>query len=89
MLYKVKNGVETAIRTDRTSKSFGYSDTHSYFDLYYDINVNDPDEAYDYYLIVVEDYAGNITTKKLTSQMGVLKRYHTSIDRHSYDKDWR
>lgn len=89
MLYKVKNGVKTAIRTDRTSKSFGYSDTHSYFNLYYDINANDSDEAYDYYLIVVEDYAGNITTKKLTSQMGVLKRYHTSIDRNSYNKDWR
>lgn len=88
MLYKVKNGVRTSIRTDRTQKSFSYSDTHSYFDLYYDINVNEPDEAYDYYLIVVEDYAGNITTKKLTSQMGVLKRYHTSIDRNSYSKNW-
>ena len=68
--------------------SFGFPDTHSYFDMYYDINVEEPDEAWDEYLIVVEDYAGNISTKKLTSQMGLLKRYHTSIDRSSYSKDW-
>lgn len=88
ILYKIRDGVRRSIRTGRTMASFGFPNTHSYFDMYYDINVEEPDEAWDEYLIVVEDYAGNISTKKLTSQMGLLKRYHTSIDRSSYSKDW-
>ena len=39
-----------------TYKQFGYSDTHSSFDVYYDVSRINP---CDYYTIVVEDFAEN------------------------------
>lgn len=82
-LYKVKNGVRTAISTSQTVASFGGPDTHTKFDIYYDINL--AEDIVDHYLIVVQDYAGNVTTKKLTSQRSLLTWFHTSIDRSTYE----
>lgn len=82
LLYKVKNGVKTAIRLPQTQATFGASDTHSEFDVYYD--VNETDEYMDYYLVIVKDYAGNINTKKLTTQRSLLTWFHTSIEKSSY-----
>ena len=39
-----------------------------------------------YYEIIVTDFAGNITRKKLTSQYSLLTWFHTSIDRSSYNR---
>lgn len=39
----------------------------------------------DYYEIIVTDFAGNRTKKKLTSQYSLLTWFHTSIDRSSYN----
>ena len=83
ILYKVCRGNKTAITTDRTRATFGSSNTHSYFDMYYDINPTD--DIADYYLVVVQDYAGNTVTKKLTSQRSLLSWFHTSIDRSTYE----
>jgi hypothetical protein len=83
ILYKVYRGNKTAITTDRTRAIFGSSNTHSYFDMYYDINPTD--DIVDYYLVVVQDYAGNTVTKKLTSQRSLLSWFHTSIDRSTYE----
>lgn len=82
LLYKVKNGVKTAIRLPQTQATFGASDTHSEFDVYYD--VNETDEYMDYYLVIIKDYAGNINTKKLTTQRSLLTWFHTSIEKSSY-----
>lgn len=83
ILYKVYRGNKTAITTDRTRATFGSSNTHSYFDMYYDINPTD--DIADYYLVIVQDYAGNTVTKKLTSQRSLLSWFHTSIDRSTYE----
>ncbi len=83
IVYKVKDGNKEAIYSATTQKTWGYSDTHSSFDVYYDINLTD--DQVDYYLVVAKDIAGNITTKKLTSQRTLLKMFHTSIDRSSYE----
>ena len=77
------NNVKTAIYSANTNKSWSSSDTHSSFDVYYDINLTD--DIVDYYLVVVRDFAGNTTTKKLTSQRSLLMLFHTSIDRSSYE----
>lgn len=83
ILYKVYRGNKTAITTDRTRATYGSSNTHSYFDMYYDINPTD--DIVDYYLVIVQDYAGNTVTKKLTSQRSLLSWFHTSIDRSTYE----
>lgn len=76
-------GNKIAVTTDRTRTTFGSSNTHSYFDMYYDINPTD--DIVDYYLVVVQDYAGNTVTKKLISQRSLLSWFHTSIDRSTYE----
>ncbi|MGI6502136.1 MAG: InlB B-repeat-containing protein [Anaerostipes sp.] len=83
ILYKVYCGNKTAITMDRTRATFGSSNTHSYFDMYYDINPTD--DIVDYYFVIVQDYAGNTVTKKLTSQRSLLSWFHTSIDRSTYE----
>lgn len=82
-LYKVTRGVRTAITSNQTALGFAGSDTHSNFDVYYDINL--AEDIVEHYLIVVQDYAGNTTTKKLTSQRSLLTWFHTSIDRGTYE----
>lgn len=83
ILYKVKGGVKTAITTGETRATFGTSNTHATFDMYYDINITN--DNVDYYLVIVQDYAGNTATKKLTSQRTLLTWFHTSIDRSTYE----
>ena len=82
-LYKVTRGIRTAISSNETAVGFAGPDTHSNFDLYYDINL--AEDIVDHYLIIVQDYAGNTTTKKLTSQRSLLTWFHTSIDRGTYE----
>lgn len=82
-LCKVTRGIRTAISSNETAVGFAGPDTHSNFDLYYDINL--AEDIVDHYLIIVQDYAGNTTTKKLTSQRSLLTWFHTSIDRGTYE----
>ena len=82
ILYKVRNGQKTAIYSSQTYRQFGSPDTHSAFEMFYDVNPTD--EIMDYYLVVVEDFAGNRTEKKLITQRTLLTLFHTSIDRSSY-----
>ena len=83
LLYRVKDGVKTMVSSDETKAVFGSSDTNSNFTMYYDIG--ETEEYEEYYQIVVGDYAGNITIKRLTSQRSLLTWFHTSIDRSSYE----
>lgn len=83
IVYKVKDGNREAIYSATTQCTWAAPDTHSYFNVYYDINETDDDV--DYYLVVARDFAGNMITKKLTSQRTLLKMFHTSIDRTSYE----
>ena len=82
ILYKVTGTDEEVIYSDMTYHRFDYPDTHSYFDVYYDINLTD--DMVDYYILITEDFAGNRTKKKLTSQRTLLTLFHTSIDRGAY-----
>lgn len=82
ILYRVTNGNKVAINTSSTKKLFGSSDTHSAFDMYYEIAANE--KVASYYEIIVTDFAGNTVKKKLTSQYSLLSWFHTSIDRSSY-----
>ena len=82
ILYKVTGTDEEVIYSDSTYHRFDYPDTHSYFDVYYDINLTD--DMVDYYILITEDFAGNRTKKKLTSQRTLLTLFHTSIDRGAY-----
>lgn len=82
ILYRVTNGNKVAINTSSTKKLFGSSDTHSAFDMYYEIAANE--KVTSYYEIIVTDFAGNTVKKKLTSQYSLLSWFHTSIDRSSY-----
>ena len=51
--------------------------------MYYEITADE--KRVDYYEIIVTDFAGNRTKKKLTSQYSLLTWFHTSIDRSSYN----
>ena len=83
VFYKVDGDTKEAFYSDHTYVFFDSPDTHSSFDLYYD--ANEEEEYMDSYLIVVSDYAGNVTKKKLTCQRSLLTWFHTSIDRSSYE----
>ena len=78
IMYGVKNGKKTAISEDTTLKVFLESDETATFHLYYDCN--DTDDKYEYYLVVVRDFAGNLTQKKLVSQKALLSWFRTSIE---------
>ena len=83
ILYRVVGANRTVIYSDQTKSVFDASNTHSFFDMYYEITVSEKDVSY--YEIIVVDFAGNRTTKKLTSQYSLLSWFHTSIDRSSYE----
>ncbi|MDO5292758.1 MAG: InlB B-repeat-containing protein [bacterium] len=82
ILYRVSGGNRTVIYSDSTKIVFNISNTHSYFDMQYEINADEKGASY--YEIIVVDFAGNRTTKKLTSQYSLLSWFHTSINRSSY-----
>lgn len=82
ILYRVTGGNREVIYGDRTKSIWNVSDTHSWFDMYYEITADE--KMVDYYEIIVTDFAGNRTKKKLTSQYSLLTWFHTSIDRSSY-----
>ena len=82
IVYKVTGTKEEVIYLDTTYHQFVFPDTHSFFDVYYDINQTE--DAVDYYLIITRDFAGNQTKKKLTSQRTLLTMFRTSIDRGEY-----
>lgn len=84
ILYRVTGGNKEVIYGDRTKSIWNVSDTHSWFDMYYDITADE--KMVDYYEIIVTDFAGNRTKKKLTSQYSLLTWFHTSIDRNSYSR---
>lgn len=83
IIYRVTGSSREVIRGDRTQKNFGASDTHSYFDMHYEIAADEKTASY--YEIIVTDFAGNRVKKKLTSQYSLLSWFHTSIDRSTYD----
>lgn len=82
ILYRVAGANRTVIYSDSTKATFNASNTHSYFDMHYEITADEKEASY--YEIIVVDFAGNRTTKKLTSQYSLLSWFHTSIDRSSY-----
>ena len=82
ILYRVKGTNREVIYSDRTKANWTVSDTHSNFDVYYEITADE--KMVSYYELIVTDFAGNRTTKRLTSQYSLLSWFHTSIDRSSY-----
>ena len=71
------------IYSDRTKAVFGSPDTHSYFDMYYEITSEEKTSSN--YEVIAIDFAGNKSTKRLTSQYSLHSWFHTSIDRSSYE----
>lgn len=78
IMYGVKKDTKTAINGDTTLKVFTVPDEAATFHLYYDCNGTD--DKYEYYLVVVRDFAGNVTQKKLVSQKALLSWFRTSIE---------
>ena len=72
------------IYSGNTKATFYVSDTHSFYNMLYEIQATEKTASY--YEIIVTDFAGNVTRKKLTSQYSLLTWFHTSIDRSSYNK---
>lgn len=83
ILYRVADANREVIYGNQTKAVWNASDTHSFFDMYYEITADE--KRVDYYEIIVTDFAGNRTKKKLTSQYSLLTWFHTSIDRSSYN----
>lgn len=83
ILYRVTGASRTVIYSDSTKVIFNTSNTHSCFDMYYEISADEKQASY--YEIIVMDFAGNRTTKRLTSQYSLLSWFHSSIDRSSYE----
>jgi len=84
ILYRVTGSRREAIYSSQTRATFEYSNAHSAFNMYYEIQRSERTASY--YEIIVTDFAGNVTRKKLTSQYSLLTWFHTSIDRSSYNK---
>lgn len=82
ILYRVTGTNREVIYSEHTKATFAASNTHSYFDMYYEITASEKTASY--YEIIVMDFAGNKTTKRLTSQYSLLSWFHTSIDRSTY-----
>ena len=83
ILYRVTGANRVVIYSDSTKVVFNRSNTHNYFDMHYEITADEKRASY--YEIIVMDFAGNKTTKKLTSQYSLLSWFHTSIDRSTYE----
>ena len=83
IVYKYYKSGRVVLYGDTVKKTFTTSDTNSYFDVYYEMPESEKDVLY--YLIVVRDFAGNTTQKKLVSQQSMLTWFHTSIERNSYE----
>lgn len=83
ILYRVTGANREVINTSSTKKIFSSSDTHSSFEMYYEITADE--KRVSYYEIIITDFAGNSVKKKLTSQYSLLSWFHTSIDRSSYE----
>ena len=83
IVYKYYKNGSVVLYGDTVKKTFTTSDTNSYFDVYYEMPESEKDVLY--YLIVVNDFAGNTTKKKLVSQQSMLTWFHTSIERSSYE----
>lgn len=82
IVYKYYKSGSVVLYGDTVKKTFTTSDTNSYFDVYYEMPESEKDVLY--YLIVVKDFAGNTTKKKLVSQQSMLTWFHTSIERSTY-----
>lgn len=82
MFYKVDdNGTKTPLHA--YAVTFGTPDMNNSHSIYYDAEEEgDQQESYE---IVAEDFAGNITRKRLVTQQSILSRFRTSIDRSSYE----
>ena len=83
IVYKYYKSGRAVLYGNTVKKTFTTSDTNSYFDVYYEMPESEKDVLY--YLIVVKDFAGNTTKKKLVSQQSMLTWFHTSIERSSYE----
>ena len=83
ILYHITGGSREVIYSGNTRATFYVSDTHSLYDMYYEIQASEKTASY--YEIIVTDFEGNVMRKKLTSQYSLLTWFHTSIDRSSYE----
>ena len=83
IIYRVTGNNREVIRGNSTQKTFSSPDTHSFFDMHYEITADE--KTVSYYEIIVTDFAGNRVKKKLTSQYSLLSWFHTSIDRSTYE----
>lgn len=83
IIYRVTGTEREVIYGNQTKAEWNVSDTHSFFDMYYEITADE--KTVSYYEVIVTDFAGNRTKKKLTSQYSLLTWFHTSVDRSSYE----
>lgn len=82
VLYEYRNGKLTEVKSNSTRKEFDKQNTNNAFHEKYTIKEKDKDV--EYYILEAYDFAGNKTTKKITSQRYLLTLMHTSIDKGTY-----
>jgi len=82
VLYEYRNGKLTEVKNNSTRKEYDKQNTNNAFHEKYTIKEKDKDV--EYYILEAYDFAGNKTTKKITSQRYLLTLMHTSIDKGTY-----
>lgn len=83
VLYEYRDGKLEEVKNENTRTFFSKDDTNNTFHEKYVIK--EKDKNVEYYLLEVYDFAGNKTTKKITSQRYLLTLMRTSIDKGTYD----
>ena len=82
VLYEYRDGKLEEVKNENTRTFFSKDDTNNTFHEKYVIK--EKDKNVEYYLLEVYDFAGNKTTKKITSQRYLLTLMRTSIDKSTY-----
>jgi|GEM_PF-1986270 len=81
-LYAYKNGKLDEVKSNSTKMTFAKEDTNNTFTCKYKIKEEEKDV--EFYYLVVTDFAGNVETRKITSQRYLLTLFRTSIDESSF-----
>ncbi|HAQ51609.1 MAG TPA: hypothetical protein DCR12_02445 [Lachnospiraceae bacterium] len=82
-LYAYKDGKLEEVKSNATRITFAFQNKDNNFTCRHKIKENEKD--IEYFLLVVKDFSGNESTKKITSQRYLLTTIRTSIDESSFN----
>lgn len=81
-LYAYKDGILEEVKSNATRITFAFQNKDNNFTCRHKIKEDEKD--IEYFLLVVKDFSGNESTKKITSQRYLLTTIRTSIDESSF-----